>query len=119
MPKIEFEKFAKHYHKFNISALVDVAVRAAGNGAKTCTIFLLHSSSLYKRLEINLYTGVELVKSTEDQYYKACLMKMDNGEVVVAKLLSPNVGPAFYTIASEVATRQFVRSFFPNFYVSV
>ncbi|KAH9224221.1 hypothetical protein DL95DRAFT_517449 [Leptodontidium sp. 2 PMI_412] len=89
LPKIEFEKFAKHYHKFNISALVDVAVRAAGNGAKTC---------------------VELVKSTEDQYYKACLMKMDNGEVVVAKLLSPNVGPAFYTIASEVATRQFLRT---------
>ncbi|KAG4440132.1 hypothetical protein IFR05_004390 [Cadophora sp. M221] len=91
LPKDNFEKYAKHYPKFNLLALFDVAVRAAGSGAKTC---------------------LELVKCTEDQYYKSFLMKMDNGEVVVAKLLRPNAGPAFYTIASEVATRQFLRTVF-------
>lgn len=36
-------------------------------------------------------------------------MTMDNGVEVVAKLPNPNAGPPFYTTASEVATRQFVR----------
>jgi hypothetical protein len=34
---------------------------------------------------------------------------MDNGLEVFAKLPNPTAGPAYYTTASEVATREFVR----------
>lgn len=34
---------------------------------------------------------------------------MDNGFEVVAKLPNPNAGPAHFTVASEVATREVVR----------
>lgn len=37
-------------------------------------------------------------------------MTMENGAEVVAKIPNPNAGPAFYTTASEVATRDFVRA---------
>lgn len=33
---------------------------------------------------------------------------MDNGDEVVAKIPNPNAGPAFYMMASEVATRHLV-----------
>lgn len=33
---------------------------------------------------------------------------MDNGTEIVAKLPNPIAGPAYYTTASEVATREFV-----------
>ena len=33
---------------------------------------------------------------------------MDNGVEVLAKIPNPNAGSAFYTTASEVATRNFV-----------
>jgi hypothetical protein len=35
---------------------------------------------------------------------------MDNGSEIFAKLPNPIAGPAFYTTASEVATREFVSS---------
>ncbi len=54
-------------------------------------------------------SGVKLLKCTEGQYNKAFLMTMDNGVQIVAKIPNPNAGPAFYTTASEVATRDFVR----------
>lgn len=34
---------------------------------------------------------------------------MDNGAEVFAKLPNPNAGPAHFTVASEVATRELVR----------
>ncbi|TVY85520.1 Altered inheritance of mitochondrial mitochondria protein [Lachnellula suecica] len=85
----ESENLAIRYRKFNIPALVDAAVHAAGNGARSC---------------------VKLLKCTEGQYNKAFLMSMDSGEEVLAKIPNPNAGPAFYTTASEVATRQFLRT---------
>ncbi len=33
---------------------------------------------------------------------------MNNGEEILAKIPNPNAGSAFHTVASEVATRQFV-----------
>lgn len=39
---------------------------------------------------------------------KALLLTMDNGSVVFAKLPNPCAGPAYYTTASEVATRTLV-----------
>ncbi|KAL5320589.1 hypothetical protein ACEPPN_011399 [Leptodophora sp. 'Broadleaf-Isolate-01'] len=85
----ERENLAIRYRKFNIPALVDAAVHAAGNGAKSC---------------------VKLLKCTEGQYNKAFLMSMDRGVEVLAKVPNPNAGPAFYTTASEVATRHFLRT---------
>ncbi|PVH85726.1 hypothetical protein DL98DRAFT_568045 [Cadophora sp. DSE1049] len=85
----ESENLAIRYRKFNIPALVDAAVHAAGNGARSC---------------------VKLLKCTEGQYNKAFLMSMDSGAEVLAKVRNPNAGPAFYTTASEVAIRQFLRT---------
>ncbi|TVY42581.1 Altered inheritance of mitochondria protein, mitochondrial [Lachnellula occidentalis] len=66
----------------------DVAVETAGSGARSCT---------------------KVLKCIEGQFNKAFLMTMDNGVEVLAKIPNPNVGSAFYTTASEVATRNFVR----------
>jgi hypothetical protein len=57
----------------------------------------------------NTRIGTQLLKCVEGQYNKAFVLTLDNGSEVVAKLPNPNAGPAFYTTASEVATRQFVR----------
>ncbi|RDW87094.1 uncharacterized protein DSM5745_03736 [Aspergillus mulundensis] len=48
-------------------------------------------------------------KCVEGQYNKAYVLTMSNGDEVVARLPNPNAGPEFYTTASEVATRDFVR----------
>ncbi len=62
------------------------------------------------KIEANICinSGVKLLKCIEGQYNKAFLMTMDNGVEVLAKIPNPNAGPAFYTTASEVATRHFV-----------
>jgi hypothetical protein len=54
------------------------------------------------------YSGVKLLKCVEGQHNKAFILTMNNGREVLAKIPHPNAGPAFYTTASEVATRQFV-----------
>ncbi|KAH6675935.1 hypothetical protein B0J14DRAFT_447581, partial [Halenospora varia] len=51
---------------------------------------------------------VKLLKCTEGQYNKAFLMTIGNGAEVLTKIPNFNPGPAFYTTASEVATRYFV-----------
>lgn len=53
-------------------------------------------------------TGIEVLKCKEGLNNKAYLLTMDNGSEVFAKLPNPCSGPAFYTTASEVATREFV-----------
>jgi hypothetical protein len=52
--------------------------------------------------------GVKVLKCVEGQFNKAFILTMDNGDELVARLPNPNAGPPFYTLASEVATRQFV-----------
>lgn len=49
-----------------------------------------------------------MLKFLEGQHNKAFLITMDNGAEVVAKIPNPIAGPAFYTTASEIATRDFV-----------
>jgi hypothetical protein len=49
-----------------------------------------------------------MVKCIEGQFNKAFVMTMDNGVEVLAKIPNRNAGSAFYTTASEVATRNFV-----------
>lgn len=76
------------YRKFNLQALLDTSVKAACNEEISC---------------------VKLLKCVEGQFNKAFLLTMSNGLEVVARLPNPNAGPAFYTVASEVATRHFLR----------
>lgn len=52
--------------------------------------------------------GVKVLKFVEGLRNKGFLLTMDNGMEVFAKLPNPNAGPAHYTTASEVATREFV-----------
>jgi hypothetical protein len=52
--------------------------------------------------------GIKVLKCVEGQYNKALVLTMSTGQEIVARLPNPNAGPAFYTTASEVATRQFV-----------
>ncbi|GKZ35825.1 phosphotransferase enzyme [Aspergillus brasiliensis] len=51
----------------------------------------------------------DVSKCVEGQYNKVFVLTMNNGEELVVRLPNPNAGPDFYTIASEVATRHFVR----------
>lgn len=112
----EHEYIAKRYRKFNVTALVDAAVGAAGNSAKFCkALFSLSPRDMFSkphkfRANANVFInlGVKLLKCTEGQYNKVFLITMDNGAEVVAKIPNPNAGPAFYMTASEVATRHFV-----------
>lgn len=53
-------------------------------------------------------TGTQILKCVEGLHNKAFLLTMDNGMEVFAKLPNPNAGPARFTTASEVATRQLV-----------
>ncbi|KAJ5217349.1 hypothetical protein N7468_010357 [Penicillium chermesinum] len=81
------EKLAMRYRKFNLQALLDTSVKAVGDGL-SC---------------------VKLLKCVEGQFNKAFLLTMSNGLEIIARLPNPNAGPAFYTVASEVATRHFLR----------
>ncbi|RMZ72435.1 phosphotransferase enzyme family [Pyrenophora seminiperda CCB06] len=71
---------------FDMNALVKVAADAVG--AEQC---------------------VDVRKFSDGMFNKACLMRMDDGREVVAKVPNPNAGRAFYTTASEVATMDFAR----------
>ncbi|KAG4444105.1 hypothetical protein IFR05_000458 [Cadophora sp. M221] len=84
----EPEKLTVRYRKFDLDALLDVAVKTADGGARSC---------------------IKVLKCIEGQFNKAFLMTMDNGAEVLAKIPNPNVGSTFFTTASEVATRNFVR----------
>ncbi|KAL3482146.1 kinase-like domain-containing protein [Aspergillus californicus] len=83
----EERELSKRYLKFDLQALVRVAVTAC-DGAHHCT---------------------RVTKCIEGLYNKAYILEMDNGSEVVAKLPNPNAGPARFTVASEVATRELLR----------
>ncbi|KAF5863575.1 Phosphotransferase enzyme [Aspergillus alliaceus] len=52
---------------------------------------------------------VKLLKYVEGQFNKAFILTMSSGDEIVARLPYSNAGPAFYTITSEIATRNFLR----------
>jgi hypothetical protein len=96
------------YLKFDLRQLLKVAVAAVSNeGARYCVslhdLFYLLYSSLTRTL------GTIVLKCREALNNKAYLLTMDNGLEVFSKLPNPIAGPAYYTTASEVATREFVR----------
>ncbi|KAE8152193.1 kinase-like domain-containing protein [Aspergillus avenaceus] len=84
----EPHKLAVRYRKFNLQALLDASVKASGNDDNKC---------------------VKLLKCVEGQFNKAFVLTMNSGDEIVARLPNPNAGPAFYTVASEVATRHLLR----------
>ncbi|KAK0110887.1 hypothetical protein ONS96_002473 [Cadophora gregata f. sp. sojae] len=85
----EAYNLSQRYLKFDLQELVRVAVTAMSeHGAHHC---------------------IEVLKCKEGMNNKAFLLTMDNGSVVFAKLPHLCAGPAFYTTASEVATRTFLR----------
>ncbi|KAJ5781584.1 uncharacterized protein N7518_010067 [Penicillium psychrosexuale] len=84
----EPEKLAMRYRKFNLQALLNASAKPVGNAGTTC---------------------VKLLKCVEGQFNKAFLLTMSNGCEIIARLPNPNAGPSFFTTASEVATRHFLR----------
>ncbi|GIK02212.1 phosphotransferase enzyme [Aspergillus viridinutans] len=86
----EAEKLAVRYRKFKLPALLDAAVNVTGLKDAQC---------------------IKVLKCMEGQYNKALVLTMSTGQEIVARLPNPNAGPAFYTTASEVATRQFLRDY--------
>ena len=82
------EELARRYRKFSIPDLVDAALKAVGGPNTVCT---------------------KIVKLLEGDSNKALLLELDGRFEIVARIPTPNVGSPFYTIASEVATRAFLR----------
>ncbi|KAF3482827.1 uncharacterized protein GIQ15_02151 [Arthroderma uncinatum] len=77
------------YLKFDPQQLLKAAVTAvSGEGARYCT---------------------NVFECREGLNNKVFILTMDNGIEVIAKLPNPVAGPAYYTTASEVATREFLR----------
>lgn len=54
------------------------------------------------------FLGTKILKCVEGQFNKVFILTIDDVDEVIAKLPNPNAGPAFYTLSSEVATRDFV-----------
>ena len=82
----EAHEMARRYVPFNLEALADVAAHAIGSA---------HC--------------VSVEKLPDGNYNKTFLLTMNDGAQVVAKLPNPNAGRSHLTVASEVATMDFVR----------
>ncbi|GAD95752.1 phosphotransferase family protein [Paecilomyces variotii No. 5] len=78
---------SKRYRKFNIHELIYAALRSSHAEKRTC---------------------INVMKYREGLYNKSFLITFDDGSEVVAKLPNPNAGPKRFTIASEVATMDYV-----------
>ncbi|RAL17488.1 uncharacterized protein BO97DRAFT_439377 [Aspergillus homomorphus CBS 101889] len=83
------QEAGKRYRRFSIEELVSIAVGASGKNIDGCA---------------------RITKYQEGQYNKTFLLTLNDGSEVVAKLPNPNAGPEVLTIASEVATMDFVRN---------
>lgn len=83
----EEKQLQQRYKRFSVQELKTIAAKSAG--ARNC---------------------VSISKLAEGAFNKVFRLVMDDGKVVIARIPNPNAGPAFRTIASEVATMDFVRS---------
>ncbi|KAJ0419544.1 kinase-like domain-containing protein [Aspergillus carlsbadensis] len=86
----EKRELSKRYLKYNLPELLNVAVNVC-DGARYCT---------------------KITKCAEGLHNKGFILTMDNGSEVFAKLPNPNAGPARFSVASEVATREMLRDVF-------
>ncbi|KAI9063793.1 hypothetical protein FKP32DRAFT_655911 [Trametes sanguinea] len=78
---------AARYMPFNVQALVDVAISAAG--AKTC---------------------ITIEKIQDGIFNRVLSLKFDNGVELIAKIPFPTAGPKHYCTANEVATLDYLRT---------
>lgn len=76
---------SQRYVRYNIDELASLAAKAVDS--RSC---------------------VAIEKQLDGSFNKALLMTMDDGKQVVAKVPNPNAGLPHFTIASEVATMEFV-----------
>ena len=81
----EEQQLRERFRKFNVPELQHVAAESVG--ARAC---------------------VSMTKLAEGSFNKIFRLIMDNGKVAIARIPNPNAGPEYYTIASEVATMDFV-----------
>ncbi|KAL5356659.1 hypothetical protein BJX96DRAFT_143175 [Aspergillus floccosus] len=100
----EGEKLAKRHRNSDMDALLAAARQVTGDDRRGTMTIIEHV-----HVSADLGSGVKLVRCVEGQYNKAFVLSMDTSEQLVAKLPNPNAGPAFFTTASEVATRHFLR----------
>jgi hypothetical protein len=84
----ESEQLQRRYLSFNLKALICAAENAVGSGAKCA----------------------EVTKLPEGNFNKTFIVEMHDGRQVIARLPNPNAGRPHYTIASEVATMDYVCS---------
>jgi hypothetical protein len=78
-------RLQERYKEFDIAALQTIA--AASVGARDC---------------------ISMVKLAEGGFNKIFRLVMNDGRTVIARVPNPNTGSLFHTVASEVATMDFV-----------
>ncbi|KAI7251765.1 Uracil-regulated protein, partial [Hortaea werneckii] len=83
----EESRLQERYKEFNVPGLKSLAAKACG--AQSC---------------------ISMVKLAEGGFNKVFRLDMDNGEVVMARMPTPIVGPISKVLASEVATMGFTRN---------
>jgi hypothetical protein len=81
----EAYEMSQRHIRFNVNELARLAAEAVGS--KSC---------------------VAIEKYPDGMFNKALLLTMEDGTQVVAKIPNPNAGLPHFTIASEVATMEFV-----------
>lgn len=87
----EEQQLLDRYKVFDVEELQRIAARSVG--ANAC---------------------LNIKKCGEGDCNKVFRLTMDNGMVAIARIPYPNVGPACYTTASEVATMDFVSDLVPS-----
>jgi hypothetical protein len=80
----EEHRFARHYRKFNLDALCNIAASAGGSTSR-----------------------IAAIEKLEGGFSKALLMTKEDGSELVAKVPLRIAGPAFLTTASEVGTLEY------------
>ncbi|KAL4935412.1 hypothetical protein BDV06DRAFT_217450 [Aspergillus oleicola] len=61
------------------------------------------------RLPVLIKAALKVTNHGATECVKAFVRSMSTGQDIVARIPNSNAGPKFYTVASEVATRQFLR----------
>lgn len=72
------------------------------------TRYDIHALARLAAAAIGLKSCVTIEKYPDSMFNKALLLTMEDSKQVVAKIPNPNAGPCHFTIASEVATMDFV-----------
>ncbi len=104
-------ELTKRYIRFILQKLLDIAVDVAGNGARSCSVwFLITPCFLIEVLILISRNRLQVLRywNVPKAYIKSISPHDGQRNGSFAKLPNPNAGPAHYTTASEVATREFV-----------